>query len=89
MLINISQFLLQPDRLLLAILLRNRRRKLAQLTENKWLLHNCNFKRKPVTKPPHRSLSNIVSQATPHAAVMPELRNATKRCNQKCTVEKT
>lgn len=74
MLINISQFLLQPDHLLLAFLLRNRRRKLAQLTENKWLLHNCNFKRKPVTKLPHRSLGYDVSQAvskhnTPCAAV--------------------
>ena len=63
MLINVSRFLLQPDHLLLVILLRNRRRKLAQLTEKKRLLHNCNFMRKTVTQPPRRSLRDDVNQA--------------------------
>ena len=60
MLIKISQFLLQPDRLLLVI---HRRRKLAQLSEKKWLLHNCNFTRKAVTQPPHKTLGDDGNQA--------------------------
>lgn len=49
----------------------------------------CNFKRKPVTKSPHRSLGDGASQATPRAAVNVWAEEDSKKVHHKSTAEKT